>query len=70
MMTSYMLNTTDYQFIRNYKDYMVETICFWIFLVLMVSIPNITIKLIFILSVMMILYTRSRYKKLNADKDN
>jgi len=69
-MTSYMLNMKEYQFIRNYKDYMLETICFWVFLVLMVGISNLTIKLIFTLSAMMVLYLRSRYTKLDSCKEN
>ena len=69
-MTSYMLNMKEYQFIRNYKDYMLETICFWVFLVLMVGISNLTIKLLFTLSAMMVLYLRSRYTKLDSCKEN
>lgn len=70
MMTSYRLDTKDYQFISKYKDYKVEIVCLWVFLVLMFIKQSISLKLLIMLSMMCVIYIKTKYKKLNLCKEN
>ena len=61
-MTSYRLDSKDYKFIGKYKDYKVEIVCFWVFLVLMVIMPSMYLKLLIMLSMMCMIYIKNKYK--------